>query len=39
LSDLTIARLGRDRFQIGANGNLDFDRLTRLWAAAKSGLF
>ena len=24
-SDLTIARLGPDRFQIGANGNLDFD--------------
>ncbi len=29
-SDLTIARLGADRFQIGANGNLDFDRLRRL---------
>ena len=29
-SDLTIARLGRDRFQIGANGNLDYDRLLRL---------
>ncbi len=30
LSDLTIARLGRDRFQVGANGNLDLDRLSRL---------
>ena len=29
-SDLTIARLGADRFQIGANGNLDFDLLRRL---------
>ena len=29
-SDLTIARLGPDRFQIGANGNLDFDLLRRL---------
>ncbi len=28
-SDLTVARLGRDRFQIGANGNLDLDWLTR----------
>jgi glycine cleavage system aminomethyltransferase T len=28
-SDLTIARLGPDRFQIGANGNLDLDLLTR----------
>ena len=28
--DLTIARLGRDRFQVGANGNLDLDRLSRL---------
>jgi glycine cleavage system aminomethyltransferase T len=28
-SDLTIARLGTDRFQIGANGNLDFDLLSR----------
>ena len=28
-SDLTIARLGPDRFQIGANGNLDFDLLRR----------
>ena len=27
--DLTIARLGRDRFQIGANGNLDLDWLAR----------
>ena len=26
-SDLTIARLGADRFQVGANGNLDFDLL------------
>jgi glycine cleavage system aminomethyltransferase T/glycine/D-amino acid oxidase-like deaminating enzyme len=24
-SDVTIARLGRDRFQVGANGNLDLD--------------
>ena len=29
-SDLTIARLGPDRFQIGANGNLDYDLLRRL---------
>ena len=28
-SDLTIARLGRDRFQVGANGNLDLDWLDR----------
>jgi glycine cleavage system aminomethyltransferase T/glycine/D-amino acid oxidase-like deaminating enzyme len=28
-SDLTVARLGRDRYQIGANGNLDLDWLTR----------
>jgi dimethylglycine oxidase len=28
-SDLTIARLGRDEFQIGANGNLDLDWLRR----------
>lgn len=28
-SDLTIARLGPDRFQVGANGNLDLDHLRR----------
>ncbi|AZM49221.1 sarcosine dehydrogenase [Streptomyces sp. WAC 06738] len=28
-SDITVARLGRDLFQIGANGNLDLDWLTR----------
>ncbi len=28
-SDVTVARLGRDHFQVGANGNLDLDRLTR----------
>lgn len=28
-SDLTIARLGPDRFQVGANGNLDLDWFTR----------
>ncbi|MGJ5894756.1 FAD-dependent oxidoreductase [Streptomyces sp. V2] len=28
-SDVTVARLARDRFQIGANGNLDLDWLTR----------
>jgi glycine cleavage system aminomethyltransferase T/glycine/D-amino acid oxidase-like deaminating enzyme len=28
-SDLTVARLGADRFQIGANGNLDLDHLRR----------
>ena len=28
-SDLTIARLATDRFQVGANGNLDLDWLTR----------
>lgn len=29
-SDLTVARLGEDRFQVGANSNLDLDRLCRL---------
>ncbi|MDQ8704091.1 FAD-dependent oxidoreductase [Streptomyces sp. LHD-70] len=29
LSDLTVARLAEDRFQIGANGNLDLVRLRR----------
>ena len=28
-SDITVARLGHDRFQVGANGNLDLDWLTR----------
>ena len=28
-SDVTVARLGRDHFQVGANGNLDLDWLTR----------
>ena len=28
-SDLTIARLGPDKFQVGANGNLDLDWLRR----------
>ncbi|WP_219472128.1 GcvT family protein [Nonomuraea rhizosphaerae] len=28
-SDLTVARLAEDRFQIGANGNLDLEWLTR----------
>ncbi|MFC4115739.1 GcvT family protein [Nonomuraea zeae] len=28
-SDLTVARLAEDRFQVGANGNLDLDWLTR----------
>ena len=28
-SDLTVARLGRDVFQVGANGNLDLDWLRR----------
>ena len=28
-SDVTIARLGTDRYQVGANGNLDLDWLTR----------
>jgi glycine cleavage system aminomethyltransferase T len=28
-SDLTVARLGEERFQIGANGNLDLEWLTR----------
>ncbi|HYH30700.1 MAG TPA: glycine cleavage T C-terminal barrel domain-containing protein, partial [Pseudonocardia sp.] len=28
-SDLTVARLGDDRFQVGANGNLDLDHLRR----------
>lgn len=29
-SDITVARLGPDTFQVGANGNLDLDRLRRL---------
>ncbi|MFC5993566.1 FAD-dependent oxidoreductase [Pseudonocardia hispaniensis] len=28
-SDITVARLGPDHFQVGANGNLDLDRLLR----------
>jgi glycine cleavage system aminomethyltransferase T len=28
-SDLTVARLGSDRFQVGANGNLDLDYVRR----------
>ena len=28
-SDLTVARLGEQRFQVGCNGNLDLDRLRR----------
>ena len=28
-SDLTVARLGRERFQVGANGALDLDWITR----------
>jgi len=28
-SDVTVARLGRDRYQVGANGALDLDWLTR----------
>ena len=28
-SDITVARLGRDLFQVGANGNLDLDWLHR----------
>ncbi len=28
-SDITVARLGPDDFQVGANGNLDLDRLRR----------
>ncbi|GAA3786825.1 FAD-dependent oxidoreductase [Sphaerisporangium flaviroseum] len=28
-SDITVARLGRDLFQVGANGNLDLDWLSR----------
>ncbi|MBN9100943.1 MAG: FAD-dependent oxidoreductase [Pseudonocardia sp.] len=28
-SDLTVARLGVDRFQVGANGNLDLDHFQR----------
>jgi glycine cleavage system aminomethyltransferase T/glycine/D-amino acid oxidase-like deaminating enzyme len=31
-SDLTVARLAEERFQIGANGNLDLDWLTRALA-------
>ncbi|MDH6125487.1 FAD-dependent oxidoreductase [Kitasatospora sp. GP82] len=32
-SDLTVARLGEHRFQVGANTPLDLDRLTRLLPA------
>ncbi|GAA3435529.1 hypothetical protein GCM10018954_051360 [Kutzneria kofuensis] len=28
-SDLTVARLGENRFQVGANGNLDLDWMLR----------
>ncbi|MGK5531135.1 GcvT family protein [Streptomyces sp. URMC 129] len=28
-SDVTVARLGRDHYQVGANGNLDLDWFTR----------
>ena len=28
-SDVTVARLGRDKYQVGANGNLDVDWLNR----------
>jgi glycine cleavage system aminomethyltransferase T/glycine/D-amino acid oxidase-like deaminating enzyme len=28
-SDITVARLGREEYQVGANGPLDLDRLTR----------
>lgn len=28
-SDITVARLARDRFQLGVNGNPDLDRITR----------
>jgi glycine cleavage system aminomethyltransferase T/glycine/D-amino acid oxidase-like deaminating enzyme len=28
-SDITVARLGKDRFQVGANGNLDLDWFAR----------
>ncbi|MFF9817590.1 FAD-dependent oxidoreductase [Streptomyces sp. NPDC014006] len=33
-SDVTVARLARDRFQVGANGNLDLDWFTRHLPAA-----
>lgn len=33
-SDLTVARLGRDHYQVGANGNLDLDWLNRRLPAA-----
>ena len=35
-SDVTIARLGRDRYQVGANGQLDLDWLTRRLPVAGS---
>ena len=35
-SDITVTRLGRDRFQVGANGHLDVDRLER---CAPTGVF
>jgi dimethylglycine oxidase len=34
LSDLTVARLATDRFQVGANGPLDLDRMLRRAAHA-----
>jgi dimethylglycine oxidase len=36
-SDLTIARLGEDRFQVGANGPLDLDTLSRAAADDRNG--
>ncbi|MDJ0340997.1 FAD-dependent oxidoreductase [Streptomyces sp. H10-C2] len=36
-SDITVARLGRDRFQVGANGNLDLDWFTRHLPAVAGG--
>ncbi|WP_344025794.1 FAD-dependent oxidoreductase [Pseudonocardia kongjuensis] len=36
-SDLTVARLGDELFQVGANGNLDVDRLRRA-AAGEPGV-
>ena len=36
-SDITVARLARDRFQVGANGNLDLDWFSRRLPTRRHG--
>jgi glycine cleavage system aminomethyltransferase T/glycine/D-amino acid oxidase-like deaminating enzyme len=38
-SDITVARLGPNEFQVGANGNLDVDRLSRAAAGGAGDVF